>query len=99
MIDVSRETTLSVETVTEAVRTVSVSTLTEGETLESAIVQDQTTVMSPNKALSIPFKTPVSKDVMMKMETPLLEYVQKLSTGNHSVCCYKIGMLKMSCYP
>ena len=79
MIDVSRSTTLSVETITQAVSSVTESTLTAGATLDTTIIMDQSKVMSLSKAINIPFKFPIPKDVMAEMETPLLEYVQGLS--------------------
>ena len=80
--DVSRETTLSVETITQAVSSITVSTLEEGTTFETAIIEQQTAVMSTTKALNIPFKFPLSADLVSEVETPLLNYVKGLGDGN-----------------
>ena len=82
LIDVSRKTTLSVEAITQAVSSITVSTLEEGTAFETAIVEQQTAVMSTTKALNIPFKFPLSPDLVSEIETPLLDYVKGLGDGN-----------------
>ena len=70
------------ETIIQAVSSITVSTLEEGTTFETAIIEEQTAVMSTTKALNIPFKFPLSADLVSEVEAPLLDYVKGLGDGN-----------------
>ena len=81
VIDVSRSTTLSVETIAEEVSRIRVSTLERGARFESVIVEDQTAVIAISNALNVPFEFPLSADLITELEDALTEYVQDLSEG------------------
>ncbi len=78
IIDVSRETTLSVEMVQSSTSSV---TLADGTSFSGSIVADQSVVMSSRMALGIPLAYPISPDVTEELQPILQAYIAGLSEG------------------